>query len=178
MDGNYNHQQGPHDDTIAFMPPVIALQASTLQLKEPTTDTVHNELALVDTQPQVKNLEAHSRTVIQNTSQGNNTDASSTQAQLGTEGDIIWQTHFAPKEDSQRIIQTQGVDGHESPTAFQEKTSASSTSEVHRVRKRRGKTPLVETEVKAKGAEEEGLNLHKKVKIPKPAKGENCGLKA
>lgn len=116
--------------------------------------------------------------VIQNTSQGNNTDASSTQAQLGTEGDIIWQTHFAPKEDSQRIIQTQGVDGHESPTAFQEKTSASSTSEVHRVRKRRGKTPLVETEVKAKGAEEEGLNLHKKVKIPKPAKGENCGLKA
>lgn len=62
MDGNYNHQQGPHDDTIAFMPPVIALQASTLQLKEPTTDTVHNELALVDTQPQVKNLEAHSRT--------------------------------------------------------------------------------------------------------------------
>ncbi|XP_037408102.1 uncharacterized protein LOC119270197 [Triticum dicoccoides] len=72
---------------------------------------------------------------------------------LGQEGADIWQKHFAPSKDSKEVIQVPIEWENHSSTPFgsimgaKEGQSASSTSAIHGSRKRKGKTPLVETEV-------------------------------
>ncbi|XP_048546152.1 uncharacterized protein LOC125525178 isoform X2 [Triticum urartu] len=71
------------------------------------------------------------------------------EALLGKEGARIWKQHFAPKPNSDNIIQDSQehvVETSEDKCAS-ESMSASSTSALHKNKKRKDNIPMVETEV-------------------------------
>lgn len=83
---------------------------------------------------------------------------------IGIEGAKVWKKHFAPTEDSKDIIQ--GTQMHEnspsSDKATTEVMSASSTSALHKNKKRKENVPMVETEVSDKDTTEELLSKRTK----------------